>query len=266
MLSLMYGDFMKTRMEKYHSGDNLEQRVDKNTHLYDEIYSIKREITSNVTVLDNANEIDIDKIKNMVNPNRETYRRTRQYNELLGKENIYNKRTEKFNFDEPEPENYDINEILKRKKKLREDYDLGKVRKISDTQYDILKGLNLKNIEEDLDCKQKEELKNLIDTLSSNAEDKTIDFFGELKDDSKVEEEKIVDIEKKEIKDKKENSFYSSSFSFAKDDFEELEDLKKEVKKHNSTMKVLIWVIVCILIASIAFIVYNYVDFDLLLK
>jgi uncharacterized lipoprotein YehR (DUF1307 family) len=122
-------------MERYYEGDQLPQRTSKNDMLYDEIYSEKKEPASNVTVLDNINEIDIDKIKEIIN-SREDYKKVRGYQSLISTEQAISK--EQYNFEEPESKNYDINEILERKRNNREPIETERVRKISNTQYDIL--------------------------------------------------------------------------------------------------------------------------------
>ncbi len=54
---------MKTRMEKFHKDNNESpRREDKNSFLYDEIYVEKKDPTSNITLIDNVNEIDINRI------------------------------------------------------------------------------------------------------------------------------------------------------------------------------------------------------------
>jgi hypothetical protein len=246
---------MKSRMEKYHGKDNTPQRTEKNTYLYDEMYSKKQEPTSNVTVFDNVDEIDINKIKTMIN-NREEYKSTRKYTNLIGREERHYSKDVEFRFDEPEPKDYDINEIIKRKRDNKGDYtESEKIRKISNTQYDILKGLSLE--EKDASSNFVSE-KELTDISEKEAKMET-DFFKDLK---KSEEENLIN--EKDIKE--ETSFYSSKLEFEKDDFEELEDLKNEVKKHNVIMKVLLIVIVCIVVGAIIFLAINYIDFSSLLK
>lgn len=260
-------------MERYHGNDVIPQRVEKNTELYDEIYSQKQELTSNVTVLDNVNEIDINKIKSMIN-NREEYKKAKRYTNLIGREERNYSRGIEFSFEEPEPKDYDINEILKRKRNNKNEVvESEKIRKISDTQYDILKGLSLKNHddEDEMDTSfftKDKELQSLINTITSKSEDdKTADFFKDLKGNTTddLTPPKAIESSNKETT-KESTEFYSSKFAFAKDDFEDLEDLKKEVKKHNVAMKVLMVLIVCVVVVAIVLLAINYIDFSSLLK
>ena len=54
---------MRTRMDKYHNNEELLERTSKNDSLYEQLYREKQTLSSNVTVLDNIDEIDISKIK-----------------------------------------------------------------------------------------------------------------------------------------------------------------------------------------------------------
>jgi len=194
----------------------------------------------------------------MIN-NREDYKSAKKYTNLIGREERHYSKDVEFRFDEPEPSDYDINEIIKRKRDNKGDYlESEKVRKISNTQYDILKGLSLEE-HTDEPTYVEEELKSMVSVVANDKDVKMeTDFFKELKSN---EEEVIKEPEKEEDK-----NFYSSKLSFEKDDFEELEDLKNEVKKHNVIMKVFVILIICIVIAAVIFLAINYIDFSSLLK
>ena len=101
---------MKSRSSKYEK-DNLS-RVEKNQTMYDDIYSNTN--YSNMVVIDDSNEIDISKIKEIVD--NEKNRVTR-----VGK-NSFNK--EEYDSIVPvnmeeEKKTYDINEVLKDAKAKR---------------------------------------------------------------------------------------------------------------------------------------------------
>ena len=65
-------------MDKYYKDEDVMQRTSKNDSLYEELYKQKQVPRSNITVIDNVNEIDITKIKSMVD-SRENYKRVRDY-------------------------------------------------------------------------------------------------------------------------------------------------------------------------------------------
>ena len=102
--------YLKSRLSKYENNDSLS-RVDRNQNLYDDMYENTN--YSNMVVLDDSNEIDINKIK-----------------ELIDKEKKRENRHELNSFDKEEYDNielqdvddkklYDINEVLKEAKERR---------------------------------------------------------------------------------------------------------------------------------------------------
>lgn len=264
---------MKSRMEKYYEDNHTEKRADKNMPIYDDIYSQKSELESNVTVFDNVNEIDVNKIKDLIN-SREEYKKISNYQSIINKESSYKNENINYDFDEPESKNYDINEILENKRS-NQDFSLEqtRVRKISNTQYDILKGLNLnqQEVEEEMDTDfftQKTKLKTLIDTIikeEKNDEEKTsLDLFENLKSNNTTNLTPSLT----EIKEQKvtEETFYTSKQDFEKDDFEDSEEKSQPVKNSNFLMKMLVIVLILLIIAIIFVILSGFIDFAELYK
>ena len=66
---------MKSRLNKYENSDNLS-RVTKNQNLYDDMYENTN--YSNMVVIDDSNEIDIQKIKEIIDKEKNTARKTRE--------------------------------------------------------------------------------------------------------------------------------------------------------------------------------------------
>ena len=209
---------MKSRMDKYYKDEEVMQRTSRHDYLYDELYKEKQSLDSNVTVLDNINEIDISKIKAMVEK-REDYSRVRNYNKLFEEqkkiENDIN-----YDFEEVDSSNYDINEILKKKKEETTDND--KVRSLSNKDYETI--TNLENI---AISNHEKQLKDLYDTVS-NAKISD-DLFANLKEEDKKEEE---------------SSFYTNTSKFDQDDFGD------EVEKSGSTIFIVIAVVAIILMIA----------------
>ena len=264
-------------MERYSNEDELPRRTERNSTIYDEVHSLPKEPTSNVTILDDADEIDIKKIRDMIN-NREEYRKARKLNFIIDSKKEYLPDSVYEIIDEVEQKNYDINEILKNKKGNKE-YEEGqnRVRKISDTQYDILKNLNINRLEnEDGDVDeelQEKQLRTLINNITKTTNNKDIiektafDLFGDLKGDNT----EVTPPAKKEnkidnIDTKSENTFYSSSLQFKKEDFEDFEDLKTSVKKNNLIVKLLIIFSILVTLGIGYLILIQYVDLGALLK
>lgn len=227
---------MKSRMDKYYKDEELMQRTSKNDSLYDELYKEKQRPRSNVTVIDNINEIDITKIKSMVD-SRETYKRVRDYENIVNGVDTYRNREIDYQFDEIDYSNYDINEILKNKRsdKVYES-DPSKVRRISNSDYDIMSSLEVKEevkLSDDL-LNHEKQLKELFNTVSRTAVTEATDLFSNLKED--VEKEK-------------EETFYTSTSKFDSNDFGEDIDEK-------SCSKIFIIIGVLAILIAIGVVIY----------
>ena len=266
---------MKSRMEKYYNqNEEFVGRRTKNENLYREKdYSV---YSSNETVIDTNNEIDITKLKNIIQ-SREDYQRSKSYRNMLN--------DKKFDYDDIEIEeetyeekNYDINALLQKVKDEKDTVDeKDKMRKLRNTQYDILSNLDIKSKKtksvDDLE-QQKEDLKDLINSIT-NKKDKVEekeednDPLGLLADlhatsalplddisnnpdivppQKDVEVSSTVSEQPKKEEDE-EKSFYSDSFTFSKKDFEGLVDLNDNVKSNNILITILIIVLIIILLA-----------------
>ena len=90
---------MKSRMDKYYKDEDVMQRTSKNDSLYEELYKQKQVPRSNITVIENVNEIDITKIKSMVD-SREKYKRVRDYEKIVGGVDNYKTSEIKYDFEE----------------------------------------------------------------------------------------------------------------------------------------------------------------------
>ncbi len=269
---------MKSRMEKYYNqNDEFVGRAAKNENLYRKTdYSV---YSSNETVIDTNNEIDITKLKSIIQ-SREDYQRTKSYRNMLN--------DKKFDYDDIEVEeesyeekNYDINALLQKVKDEKDTLDeKDKMRKLRNTQYDILSNLDIKSKKEkatdDLE-QQKEDLKDLINSITNKNnkvsnkivnEEEDNDPLGLLSDLHATSALPLADIsnnsdivppqkdvkdeikvETKKQEDDEEESFYSDSFTFSKRDFEGLSDLNENVKSNNVLIKILITILVLIIIA-----------------
>ena len=198
---------MQSRMNKYHNGDNPEEyvgttRSSKNKELYKEVGNLEIEnydSNNNYSVVGTVNkEIDVDQIKDMLD---------KRYKEEPKKKSI----GDATQIDLPEikldeTREYDINVILKNAKEHKEvNYEEERNKKLRNTQYDILKNLNIdgtSSVEEEVEeekvesdeleetKEQKEErLRKLLedaDNIQSQSEDDTdlaLDILSDLKGD-----------------------------------------------------------------------------------
>ena len=232
---------MQTRMEKYTDVyDEVGQRYKKNEELYKKISDQeldKYTVKTNATVLDdNGTNIDVEHIKKILETR---YNNTPKRKSIVVPED----KTEEIP-SVVETKEYDINLILeKAKENENADYDKNRFKKLRDTQYDILKDLNLNTEEistEDVE-KDKDELMELINTITQKElenrkkEDDPLDLFPDLKGDENtvvldgMKEEIEKTLESEEIKETElENSFYTTSTAFTQSDFDDFDDLKKD--------------------------------------
>ena len=228
---------LKTRLSRYENSDSLS-RVDRNKTLYDDMYENTN--YSNMVVIDDSNEIDINKIKEIID--REKKRETRQERNNFNKEE-YDNITEETKTDE---KLYDINQVLRRAKENRNIIeDANEKRKFQNYKFND-------NIEEELNktrkvyenlIKEEKELLNLMNTMT-DVSSNTIanEMFQDLtKDDNFTEvlEDITENVGIKQI-DKDTTEYSTDTFMFNTKDFEDLDDLRDDVKRSSVFIKVLI--------------------------
>lgn len=260
---------MPTRMERYYrSNSEMNRRTSRNEDLYKQIYeSAEYSNIEGVTSIGSTNEIDLTKLKEMLK-NREDYQKEKEYRNIVKKEtNI-----EIPVIEEEEDRTYDIRDILNKAKNERTEDD-NKDRSLKNTQYNILKNLNLKKetpTYPDLE-KENQELKELINTITStsilnqmNDKELSFDLFGDLKSSNTMvgntSIQSILESEKEKTKleDTKteiDHSFFTSSLGLNEKDFQEYEDLKeeKEKKRKNILIRILIGLLFVSIIIGIVF-------------
>lgn len=260
---------MSSRMSKYYEEPEIENvpnsRFHRNEELYREIN--KNELSgfnvkSNATILgENDDEIDVEKIKRILDT---------KYNEAPKRKSI---RLEEVATTEEEKEitkEYDINIILEKAKEEKKDnYEEERLKKLRDTQFDILKNLNLEKHNEDIEEQNEEDnLKNLINTIAYNetqSKNTALDILSDLKgtDNTEVLEGLKEEIEEKREEDNKSNitdtkminSFYTSSNALKSKDFEDIDDFAKDVDSSNIFIKIIISIIVLVFLVGVILIV-----------
>ena len=165
---------MASRMDRY--GQNTTRvsstRSRRNKELYNNIG--KNTKYTNFTDISKVDAIDLNEAKRNYQT-REGYRHYKDYNEFAPPPKV-KKELDDFNYLYQDHENrvYDINKILKEAREARVDYDeLDKKRKLKNTNYNILASLNPEELEkyrkekENLTSPDEEELRDLIDTITS---------------------------------------------------------------------------------------------------
>ncbi len=271
---------MSSRMDKYYENSNQTEisantRTKKNEQLYQQISNSDLEdinLSSNAHVIgENDNNMDINKIKELIE---------KKYHENPKKEKVINmprKTEEELEKAEEveETKEYDINAILKKAKLGKEvDYERERLKKIHDTQYDILKSLDLdiekENKNESKVTSNKENLMNLINTITEKEMTRELNPLDILTDLKGSEDTVVLDGVSKKVEETKEEvkkqsevkkeavggvdkSFYTNSLSFTQSDFDDFNDLKEDVESNKILVRTLLIIVGIALIIGFLF-------------
>lgn len=275
--------------------DFIPKRVAKNRNLYDEMKNTDLDnfdIASNAKVIgDNNSQIDIDKIKEILEKNYQAPQRRSLKMDIPEDEEYVMEKTRE----------YDINSILEAARQEKEvDYEEERLKKVRDTQYDILKNLELEASEKETTKKNKEELLELINTINLNevqnkakermeedSEDEEteteelnpLNILSDLKGDentvvagAKEFNEEMASLEEEKAKKEKEaiseaidedvdESFYTNSMSFSKKDFADFDDIDEGGS--GIFVKILIVFLVLAIIAGIVLFLNEFLNLGL---
>lgn len=261
---------MKTRMDKYDNDTEtpvLKSRREKNKDLYEQIKNTdieKYDINSNATVIDeDVYAIDVDKIRDMLDKRyRDAYPKMK-----LAREEDPVEVEEKIH----DTKEYDINAILEHARKNQNvDYEKERLKKVHDTQYDILKNLNIEDKEEVIEDTE-ENIVNLINTITAlemrnkekeeSTEEKetgnttALDLLSDLSDNDTETIYKTMELDKESISERATENLDEEDLSIEEkyDDFKELE---RDLKSNNLAIKIVIAVII-ILLSLAAFVFIN---------
>lgn len=259
---------MPTRMERYYYRSNADskRRTVRNEELYKTIYENgEYSNIEGITSIGSTNEIDLAKLKQMLK-SREEYQKEKDYRGIVKRE----KPVEIPVIEEEDDRTYDIRDILTKAKTERSE-DVNKDHNLKNTQYNILKNLNLKDINTSLE-KENQELKELINTITSTSmlnkiQDADVDLFDDLKStntSTMVANTSVQDIIKKEkeedTKEMMDKSFFTSSLGINEKDFQDFEDAQKEKsgKRKIAVKRVLLALFILIVILVNIFFLSHY--------
>ena len=202
---------MSTRMDKYSSISSNESRSSRNKKLYEELYDTMN--YTNSVVIDQSKEIDISKIKEIVDKERKLTEKKEQRPEINFAE------LESIKEDKGENKVYNINEVLKEAKEKR-DIILDASEKRKNSRYDPHMEINeeLHKTREAYDklIQEETELLDIMNTLTSAKTSTNInEAYKDLTSESKKIELKEENEETPED-DKKQTKEYSTRFSRSK--------------------------------------------------
>lgn len=265
---------MSSRMSKYYEEDNslnTLSRVNRHEELYKEINKSELEnynIKSNATVLgSHQNEIDVEKIKKILDT---------KYNSVPQRKSIRLEVVEDKEEEKETTKEYDINVILEKAREQKTvNYEEERLKKLRDTQFDILNNLNLDEKDEE-EIPEEDDLKTLIQKISYNENQNhegknadissSLDILSDLKGNENTEvlkglKEKVQEnIEEEKAKTKAFdtkmiNSFYTSSNSLNSKDFEDIDDFSKDIENNNTILKVIITLIIIVFLIGLGLLI-----------
>ena len=284
---------MATRMQKYYeNNENINSRTQKNQELYKEIANSELnqfKLSSNATILSDAkNNIDIDKIKKILDT---------RYNKLPQRKSIRLEQEEEKIEKIDDTKEYDINAILEKAKEEKESsYEQERIKKLRDTQYDILNHLDLDKKEPESEVKEsQDDLMELINTITAkelenkkNEEIDPLDILTDLKGEGEItspiqKDEMALDStlqtdddvtdqllakvaeEQNKMQETTETdkSFFTTTSSFTESDFDDFNDLKAEVNSHKTIIIILVVIIMIVVVVALVVGLNHFLDLGL---
>lgn len=253
---------MNSRMDKYIDSPNLKSRAEKNKDLYEKIKNSeieKFDIHSNATILDeDVNRIDVDRIRDMLD---------KKYRDNIPKRVLD---TDYYKDEEVEEKlvdtkEYDINSILEKAREGQNiDYEKERLKKVHDTQYDILKNLNINEPNQEMEDTE-ENIVNLINTITAlelkNKENSgnttALDILSDLSDNDTDTVYRTMELDKDIISEKTEENLDEEDLSIERkyDDFKELE---RDLNSNNIAIKIVGIVFLIIILILLVIFINNY--------
>lgn len=231
---------MASRMEKYYKTTaDSNSRTSKNAGLYDEIYdNVEYSNVEEILKIEKTNEIDIARIKDFI----KGYEEQKNHNyKVVKKVSLDQQKIEE------DPQQYDLKQIMEEAKKIRPKDE--KERYVHSIKYQYI--TNKLNEVEDNDIKL-DDLTNIEALQQLGDCELSLDLLDSLKDDEIL----VKEISIKKDNDKEEDMddlFYTNSMKFSKEDFEELDDINKNLKKNNIWITILVFIILVIVITTCLF-------------
>lgn len=256
----MVGDFMSSRMERYHSNDSdVKRRSVKNENLYRDMYeNVEYSNIEGVATMDKTNEINLAQIRELLKEREEAKKRNVPVKKVTPK--VYSKPVE-------EERSYDIRDVLVKAKD--EHVDDEKSRSLRNTQYNILKNINIKDKmskEDELELEKTLVNTSVLKDLDDN--ELSLDMLDLKSNGNTLVDKSNINGLLKEVQEAKskyepnsdddlDRSFYTSSLNFKDDDFEQLKDLQDSIDSNNRMIKVLFCLLFVIVVGVIGFIIFK---------
>ena len=249
---------MNSRMDKYTETPVLKSRSERNKDLYEKISNVNidnYDVNNNSTILEeDINSIDVNRVKDMLD---------KRYRDELN-----SRKLETLNFDDNEnveknvdTKEYDINKILEKAKENKNvDYEEERLKKVHNTQYDILKNLNFDNKDEEMEDSE-ENIINLINTITElemknkeKGNTTALDLLSELSDSDTDTVYKTMELDKEKISSKTNENLDDEDLSI-EEKYEDFKELERDLKSNNIAIKLvgIVFIIILLILGVIFF-------------
>lgn len=249
---------MNSRMDKYEfDTPDYKKRTELKANLYQnnkiENYS-KIDLNSNISVLKtDSKNIDIDKIREMLDkkyrdnmPRRKSIALDYETEEVKEEDDLF------------DTKEYDINEIIaKAKSEQSVNYLQDRLKKINNTNNDILVNLNINPKSDIKKFDDEKELMSLINTITQ------IEIENQEK--AKNEAADLLDLNQTKQIDSftTENTFFTGNMKIQDKDYEDFKEIQKDIKSNSILIKLLVFIFIIIIIALIVFLLNDYLNLEL---
>ncbi|MDD2409842.1 MAG: hypothetical protein PHD03_03895 [Bacilli bacterium] len=248
---------MNSRMDKYEfDTPDYKKRTELKASLYqnNEIENYcKIDLNSNISVLKtDSKNIDVDKIREMLDkkyrdnmPRRKSIALDYETEEVKEEDDLF------------DTKEYDINEIIaKAKSEQSVDYLQDRLKKINNTNNDILEKLNI-NKSDFKKLDDEKELMTLINTITQ--------LEIENQEKAKNEAADLLDLNVTEQIDSvtNESTFFTGNMKVQEKDYEDFKDIQKDIKSTSVLIKLLVFVFIIIIVALILFVLNDYLNLEL---
>ena len=249
---------MNSRMDKYTETPSLKSRSERNKKLYEQINNSNidnYDINSNAMVLEeDIINIDVDRVKDMLD---------KRYREELNRKSLDSIETEMPSEEKMiDTKEYDINKVLEKAKENKTvDYEEERLKKVHNTQYDILKNLNIDKNGEIEDSE--ENIVSLINTITElemknkekSGNTTALDILSDLSDNDTNTIYKTMELDKEAISESTKENLDEEDLSI-EEKYEDFKELERDLKSNNLAIKI-VAVVFAIIILILAFIFFN---------
>lgn len=253
---------MNSRMEKYSNLDSSNSRSSRNKKLYEDLYNDTT--YTNSVVLDDSKEIDIAKIKELINREQE-----KEKTKVVRPTNIY----EDLDVikEEVNEKVYDINEVLKEAKSkrdiLQEANEKRKTNYNYKSHFDIERELEKTRKVYDKLLQEETELLDIMNTLTNVPTNHGKDNYKDLTSEANKFKTGTVEVKEitKEVTNDLDNSvsdtteYNTNTFMFDKKDFITEDSLREHLDGTNKFIKFLIFLLVLAIILGSYYIIKTYI-------